>query len=342
MSGQLTGRTVSITGAGRGIGAATAAACVAAGAKVLIGDIDLDVAEETAQRLGASVAATHLDVTDTDSVAAFIDLAEQTFGSLDVYINNAGVMPLSGVLDEDDETIDRIFAINTRGMIHGTRAVARRMLPRGKGHIINVASTAGKAGLAGGATYCASKAAVVQYTEGAYAELAKRHKTALLPFLLEGIGEQIDGVRAQAADAGGALVVLTSDHGDQMGDHWLIEKLGWWDESYHVPLIVRDPRPEADARRGAVLRALLHVPPGRLRGAGLVPAGHPHPGRPRPARHQAGRLLLHRRVRDVARVLGARVRRERRADRARHQHRLHQRRGPRHRHPARRPARVGP
>lgn len=51
------------------------------------------------------------------------------------------------------------------------------------------------------------------------------------------------------------LVVLTSDHGDQMGDHWLIEKLGWWDESYHVPLIVCDPRPEADARRGSVVTA---------------------------------------------------------------------------------------
>ncbi len=51
------------------------------------------------------------------------------------------------------------------------------------------------------------------------------------------------------------LVLLTSDHGDQMGDHWLVEKLGWWDESYHVPLIVCDPRPEADARRGAVVTA---------------------------------------------------------------------------------------
>ena len=119
MSGQLTGRTVSITGAGRGIGAATAAACVAAGAKVLVGDIDLDVAEETAQRLGASVAATHLDVTDTDSVAAFIDLAEQTFGSLDVYINNAGVMPLSGVLDEDDETIRKAVRIIAKGLLAG-------------------------------------------------------------------------------------------------------------------------------------------------------------------------------------------------------------------------------
>jgi len=112
-----------------------------------------------------------LDVTSGESVAAFMDGVESTLGPIDVYINNAGVMPLSSLLGEDDATIDRIFAINTRAVIHGTREAARRMLPRGSGHIVNVASTAGKAGIAGSATYCASKAAVVQYTEGAYAEL---------------------------------------------------------------------------------------------------------------------------------------------------------------------------
>lgn len=171
MSNRLDGRVVAITGAGRGIGAATATALAREGAKVVIGDIDLDVAKATAERIGGETLALPLDVTSPESVTAFMDTTESTFGPIDVYINNAGVMPLSGVLDEDDDVIDRIFAINTRAMIHGTRAAARRMLPRGRGHIVNVASTAGRAGIAGSATYCASKAAVLLYTESAYAEL---------------------------------------------------------------------------------------------------------------------------------------------------------------------------
>ena len=171
MSNRLTGRVVAITGAGRGIGAATAAALTREGARVAIGDVDLDIAKTTAERIGGDTVALPLDVTSGESVAAFMDGVESTLGPIDVYINNAGVMPLSSLLGEDDATIDRIFAINTRAVIHGTREAARRMLPRGSGHIVNIASTAGKAGIAGSATYCASKAAVVQYTEGAYAEL---------------------------------------------------------------------------------------------------------------------------------------------------------------------------
>jgi NAD(P)-dependent dehydrogenase (short-subunit alcohol dehydrogenase family) len=171
MSHRLNGRVIAITGAGRGIGAATAEALTREGARVAIGDVDLDVAKATAERIGGDTVALPLDVISPESVAAFMDTVESTLGPIDVYINNAGVMPLSPLLAEDDATIDRIFAINTRAMIHGTREAARRMLPRGRGHIVNVASTAGKAGIAGSATYCASKAAVVQYTEGAYAEL---------------------------------------------------------------------------------------------------------------------------------------------------------------------------
>ncbi|KAA1419294.1 SDR family oxidoreductase [Nocardioides humilatus] len=170
-SGALAGRVIAITGAGRGIGAATATALTAEGARVAIGDIDLDIAKATAERIGGDTIALPLDVTSVDSVRDFMDTVESTLGPIDVYINNAGVMPLSPLLDEDDAVIDRIFAINTRAMIHSTREAARRMLPRGKGHIVNVASTAGKAGIAGSATYSASKAAVIQYTEGAYAEL---------------------------------------------------------------------------------------------------------------------------------------------------------------------------
>lgn len=171
MSARLTGKVIAITGAGRGIGAATAEALTREGARVAIGDIELDLAKATAERIGGDTIALPLDVTSTESVAEFMDTVESTLGPIDVYINNAGVMPLSPLLGEDDAIIDRIFAINTRAVIHGTREAARRMLPRGQGHIVNIASTAGKAGIAGSATYSASKAAVIQYTEGAYSEL---------------------------------------------------------------------------------------------------------------------------------------------------------------------------
>ena len=174
MSDRLSGRVIAITGAGRGIGAATAAALAREGASVAIGDIDLDVAKATADAIGGDTLALPLDVTSPDSVTAFMDTIEASLGPIDVYINNAGVMPLSGILDEDDATIDRIFAINTRAMIHGTREAAGRMLPRGHGHVINVASTAGRAGIAGSATYSASKAAVIMYSQAAYTELHPR------------------------------------------------------------------------------------------------------------------------------------------------------------------------
>ena len=132
MSNRLAGRVVAITGAGRGIGAATALALTSEGARVAIGDIDLDVAKATASLLGGDTLALPLDVTSPESVTEFMDTVESTLGPIDVYINNAGVMPLSPILAEDDATIDRIFAINTRAMIHGTREAARRMVPRGR------------------------------------------------------------------------------------------------------------------------------------------------------------------------------------------------------------------
>lgn len=171
MSNRLAGRVVAITGAGRGIGAATAEALTREGARVAIGDIDVEVAKATAERIGGDAIALPLDVTSPDSVRDFMDTVESSLGPIDVYINNAGVMPLSAVLDEEDATIDRIFAINTRAMIHGTREAARRMLPRGGGHVVNIASTAARAGIPGSATYSASKAAVLLYTEAAAAEL---------------------------------------------------------------------------------------------------------------------------------------------------------------------------
>jgi NAD(P)-dependent dehydrogenase (short-subunit alcohol dehydrogenase family) len=167
----LAGKVVAVTGAGRGIGACTARALVAAGAKVAIGDIDLTPAQETAASIGGGTIALQLDVTDTASFDAFLDTVEAQLGPLDVLVNNAGIMPLTPLLDEDDATTFRILEINVRSMIYGTREAARRMLPRGHGHVVNVASTAGKGGIPGASTYCASKSAMITFSEAVRFEL---------------------------------------------------------------------------------------------------------------------------------------------------------------------------
>ncbi len=164
----LAGRVAAVTGGARGIGAATARLLARAGATVVIGDRDLDLAEATATELGGGTTALPLDVTSADSWRTF--LAEA--GAVDVLVNNAGIMPLGDVLKESDEVTRQIFEVNTFGVIHGTKAAAPGMVERGGGHIINIASAVGRVAAAGGATYSASKHAVVGFTEATRAELA--------------------------------------------------------------------------------------------------------------------------------------------------------------------------
>ncbi|MDX6617518.1 MAG: hypothetical protein QOD60_2609 [Solirubrobacterales bacterium] len=167
----LNGRTVAITGGARGIGKATAKALVAKGARVAIGDLDLALAEKTATELGGNVVAFALDVTDRSSFDAFLTEAERELGPLDVVINNAGIMPVGLFTDEADDSARRQIDINVHGVIFGTKLALERMRPRGSGHIVNIASQAGKNGVPGVATYCASKHAVVGLSEAVRGEL---------------------------------------------------------------------------------------------------------------------------------------------------------------------------
>jgi NADP-dependent 3-hydroxy acid dehydrogenase YdfG len=167
----LAGKVVAITGAARGIGKATATALTRKGARVAIGDLDLLLAQQTTAELGGGAVALQLDVTDRDSFSSFLDEAERELGPLDVLINNAGIMPLGRFADEDDATAQRMVDINLHGVILGTKLALARMEPRNHGHIVNIASQAGKAGFPGGATYCATKHAVVGLSEAVRAEL---------------------------------------------------------------------------------------------------------------------------------------------------------------------------
>jgi NADP-dependent 3-hydroxy acid dehydrogenase YdfG len=167
----LSGRVVAITGGARGIGRATASALVAQGARVAIGDIEVALAQTTAQQLGAGTIGLPLDVTDRESFAAFLDDVESRLGPLDILINNAGIMPIGSFTDETDATAARMVDINLHGVLLGSKLALERFLPRRRGHLVQIASAAGKMGFAGGATYCATKHAVVGLSESLRAEL---------------------------------------------------------------------------------------------------------------------------------------------------------------------------
>ena len=169
----LAGKVVAITGAGRGIGRATAAALVAQGARVAIGDIEAQLAATTASELGAGTLGATLDVTDRVSFEAFLDRVESELGPLDVLVNNAGIMPLGPFVSETDATARRLIDVNLHGVMLGSKLALARFLPRGRGHLVNIASMAGKGGYPGGATYCATKHAVVGLSETIRAEVRR-------------------------------------------------------------------------------------------------------------------------------------------------------------------------
>jgi NAD(P)-dependent dehydrogenase (short-subunit alcohol dehydrogenase family) len=166
---KVRGKVIVITGGARGIGLATATALHKLGAKVAIGDVDEVTVKESGADLGLDVYG-KLDVTDADSFSGFLDDVERQLGPIDVLINNAGIMPLGRIVDEADAVTRRILDINVYGVVLGSKLAARRMVPRGRGHIINVASLAGETYLAGAATYCASKHAVIGFTDAARIE----------------------------------------------------------------------------------------------------------------------------------------------------------------------------
>ena len=164
-------KVIAITGGARGIGKATAQALSRKGARIAIGDLGGELATQTAEGLGGEAIALELDVTKRESFADFLAQVEERLGPLDVIVNNAGIMPLGPFIDESDETAHRMVDINLHGVLYGMKLAMPGMARRGRGHIVNIASQAGKAGIHGGATYCATKHAVVGVSEAVRAEL---------------------------------------------------------------------------------------------------------------------------------------------------------------------------
>lgn len=143
----IDGAVVLVTGGARGIGKTTADLFTARGATVCAGDLD-----------GADYT---VDVTSRESFAAFVATVLQQHGRIDVLVNNAGVMPLGDFLSEDDAVSRTTLDVNVWGPINGMRLVLPHMIDRGRGHVVNVASMAGKLVVPGMAVYNASKFAAV-------------------------------------------------------------------------------------------------------------------------------------------------------------------------------------
>jgi len=209
----LSGKVIVITGGGRGIGKATAHALKRKGARVAIGDVDATAAETAAADVGGGAIGLHVDVTDHAGFTAFLDAAEAQLGPIYAVINNAGIMAVTHFEDESAASIIRQIEINLHGVIHGTREAAKRMRGQGGGHIVNIASVAGKAGFAGLATYSATKHAVVGYSEAVRAELQDSgiEVSCVMPVIVNtelaaGLGTARGSKHLEASDVADAIV----------------------------------------------------------------------------------------------------------------------------------------
>ena len=172
---KLAGGTAVVTGAGSGIGEGIARVAASLGMNVVLADVSRDRIEQVAASIdatGASVLPVETDVTDIAALERLADAAYDRFGEVRLVVNNAGIETIGFSWEIPDETWDRLLSINVRGVVHGSRIFARRMLESGKpGFISNVASIGALGMMPTQAPYMISKHAVLSFTECLYLEM---------------------------------------------------------------------------------------------------------------------------------------------------------------------------
>ncbi|MEO8813722.1 MAG: 3-oxoacyl-ACP reductase FabG [Mycobacterium sp.] len=169
----LNGKTAVITGGAQGLGLAIAERFVAQGARVVLGDLNLEATEAAARTLGSDAAlAVRADVTRADDVDALLRAALERFGGLDVMVNNAGITRDATLRTMTEEQFDEVITVHLKGTWNGIRKAAAIMRENKRGSIINMSSLSGKVGLVGQTNYSAAKAGIVGMTKAAAKELA--------------------------------------------------------------------------------------------------------------------------------------------------------------------------
>ena len=211
---RLSDKVAVVTGAGSGMGRATALLFAREGAKVVAGDINAEnlkaVADE-ANAAGGTMIGVPGDISKRQDAEALIARAIEEYGRLDVLVNNAGIMDrMEGVANFNDETYERVFGVNVHGPLVTTRAAVRHMKERGSGSIVNVASVAAVSGAAAGVVYTASKHALLG--------ISRNTAFAYAPF----------GVRCNTLIVGGVETNIMAGADPATFDHEALAQYGKW------------------------------------------------------------------------------------------------------------------
>ena len=205
MSDRLSQRHVLLTGAGGGIGLAIAQACLAEGARCCVVDRAAEPPAAVRALLGEHADALHYigaDITDADAIARLVGQAQARFGPIHALINNAAVFDMAPLLESDEASFDRLFAVNVKGMFFVMQTVLRHMVEaRTPGaSVVNMASQAGRRGEALVSHYCATKAAVISYTQSAALAMAPHgiRVNGIAPGVVDTpMWEEVDGLFAR-------------------------------------------------------------------------------------------------------------------------------------------------
>ena len=219
----LVGKTVLITGASRGIGQAAAFAFADAGANVALAARGINEIAEIAGQIGEKALAVPCDVSRHSDIASAVSATAQTFGGLDVLINNAGVIdPIGHLQDTDPEAWSHTIDVNLKGVMYGLHAALPGMIAQGHGTIINISSGAAHGPVEGWSAYCSSKAAVYMLTRAA--DMESRDKGLRIMGLSPGtVATQMQ----REIKASGVNPVSQLDWSDHIPPEWPAKALMW-------------------------------------------------------------------------------------------------------------------
>ena len=209
----LKGKIALVTGASSGIGEATALKLAAQGVKVGVAARRTDRLRELESRIraaGGEALTIEMDVVDPASVQAGVKKLVDSFGTIDILFNNAGLMPISDIETLKTDEWHRMVDVNIKGLLNSTAAVLPYMLKKHAGHIVNTSSIAGRKVFPGLAVYCATKHAVASFSDGLRMEVGKKHNirvTCIQPGAVDtelfehvsdkGYRDQMEGLRGQ-------------------------------------------------------------------------------------------------------------------------------------------------